>query len=84
MAAFCDLSASPADATPFLPLAPDLYNLLTTSHSNWALIKVLKVFARLAPLEPRLAARIVDPVCQLLTRSGAMSLTFECIRTVMD
>ncbi|KXG20021.1 LOW QUALITY PROTEIN: hypothetical protein SORBI_3010G144000 [Sorghum bicolor] len=83
MAAFCDLSASPADATPFLPLAPDLYNLLTTSDSNWALIKVLKVFARLAPLEPRLAARIVDPVCQLLTRSGAMSLTFQCIRTVL-
>ncbi|KAK3160910.1 hypothetical protein QOZ80_1BG0067920 [Eleusine coracana subsp. coracana] len=82
-AAFCDLSAPPADAASFLPLAPDLYNLLTTSHSNWALIKVLKVFARLAPLESRLAARIVDPVCQLLTRSAAMSLTFECIRTVL-
>ncbi|CAO2165046.1 unnamed protein product [Urochloa humidicola] len=81
-AAFCDLSAPPADAAPFLPLAPDLYNLLTTSRSNWALIKVLKLFARLAPLEPRLAARIVDPICQLLTRSAAMSLTFECIRTV--
>ncbi|WVZ99805.1 hypothetical protein U9M48_045052 [Paspalum notatum var. saurae] len=82
-AAFCDLSAPPADAAPFLPLAPDLYNLLTTSRSNWALIKVLKVFARLAPLESRLAARIVDPVCQLLTRSAAMSLTFECIRMVL-
>uniref|UniRef100_A0A0E0FM68 Clathrin/coatomer adaptor adaptin-like N-terminal domain-containing protein n=1 Tax=Oryza nivara TaxID=4536 RepID=A0A0E0FM68_ORYNI len=82
-AAFCELSAPPADAAPFLPLAPDLYNLLTTSRSNWALIKVLKVFARLAPLESRLAARIVDPVCQLLARSAAMSLTFECIRTVL-
>jgi AP-3 complex subunit delta len=82
-AAFCDLSAPPADASSFLPLAPDLYNFLTTSHSNWALIKVLKMFARLAPLESRLAARIVDPVCQLLSRSAAMSLTFECIRTVL-
>ncbi|CAL4963471.1 unnamed protein product [Urochloa decumbens] len=82
-AAFCDLSAPPADAAPFLPLAPDLYNLLTTSRSNWALIKVLKMFARLAPLEPRVAARIIDPVCQLLTHSAAMSLTFECIRTVL-
>jgi AP-3 complex subunit delta-1 len=44
---------------------------------------VLKLFARLAPLESRLAARIVDPVCQLLTRSAAMSLTFECVRTVL-
>ncbi|OEL34982.1 AP-3 complex subunit delta [Dichanthelium oligosanthes] len=82
-AAFCDLSAPPADAAPFLPLAPDLYNLLTTSRSNWALIKVLKLFARLAPLESRLAGRIVDPICQLLTHSSAMSLTFECIRTVL-
>ncbi|KAF6984152.1 hypothetical protein CFC21_002197 [Triticum aestivum] len=81
--AFCELSAPPADVAPFLPLAPDLYNLLTTSRSNWALIKVLKIFARLAPLESRLAARIVDPVCQLLTRSSAMSLTFECVRTVL-
>ncbi|KAK1665662.1 hypothetical protein QYE76_053821 [Lolium multiflorum] len=81
--AFCELSAPPADPSPFLPLAPDLYNLLTTSRSNWALIKVLKIFARLAPLEPRLAARIVDPVCQLLARSSAMSLTFECVRTVL-
>lgn len=81
--AFCELLAPPADAAPFLPLAPDLYNLLTTSRSNWALIKVLKIFARLAPLESRLAARIVDPVCQLLARSSAMSLTFECVRTVL-
>ena len=81
--AFCELSAPPADAAPFLPLAPDLYNLLTTSRSNWALIKVLKIFARLAPLESRLAARIVDPVCQLLARSSAVSLTFECVRTVL-
>lgn len=82
-AAFCELSAPPADPAPFLPLAPDLYNLLTTSRSNWALIKVLKVFARLAPLESRLAARIVDPVCQLLSSSSAMSLTIECIHTVL-
>uniref|UniRef100_A0ACD5VLL1 Uncharacterized protein n=1 Tax=Avena sativa TaxID=4498 RepID=A0ACD5VLL1_AVESA len=81
--AFCELSAPPADAAPFLSLAPDLYNLLTTSRSNWALIKVLKIFARLAPLESRLAARIADPVCQLLARSSAMSLTFECVRTVL-
>ena len=33
-AAFCDLSAPPVDATPFLPFAPDLYNLVTTSRSN--------------------------------------------------
>ncbi|XP_072990604.1 AP-3 complex subunit delta [Typha latifolia] len=79
---FCELSAPPADPGPFLPLAPEFYRILLDSKSNWVLIKVLKIFARLAPLEPRLAARIVDPICQLMRRSSAKSLVFECVRTV--
>lgn len=43
---------------------------------------MLKIFARLAPLEPRLARRIVDPVCEHLRRSNAKSLVLECARTV--
>ncbi|KAM0932416.1 putative adaptor protein complex AP-3, delta subunit [Dioscorea sansibarensis] len=77
---FCELSAS--DPKPYLPLAPDFYRLLVGSTNNWILIKVLKIFARLAPLEPRLGRRIVDPVCEHLRRSNAKSLVLECARTV--
>ncbi|OAY85794.1 AP-3 complex subunit delta [Ananas comosus] len=69
---------------PYLPLAPDFYRILATSRNNWVLIKVLKIFSRLAPLEPRLPARIADPVCQLLRGSTAKSLVLECVRTVLS
>uniref|UniRef100_A0ACD5XE41 Uncharacterized protein n=1 Tax=Avena sativa TaxID=4498 RepID=A0ACD5XE41_AVESA len=80
-AAFCELSAPPADVAPFLPLVPHICNLLTTSRCIWALISVLRVLARLVPLVE--SSLVVDPVCQLLTRSSDMFLTFQCIRTVL-
>ncbi|CAD5173250.1 unnamed protein product [Musa acuminata subsp. malaccensis] len=82
--AFCELALAAPDPSPYLPLAPEFYRLLVDSRNNWVTIKVLKIFARLAPLEPRVAARIVDPVCQLLRRFTAKSLVFECIRTVFS
>ncbi|WOL17590.1 hypothetical protein Cni_G26383 [Canna indica] len=80
---FCELAVAAPDPSPYLPLAPEFYRLLVDCRNNWVLIKVLKIFARLAPLEPRLAGRILDPVCQLIRRSPAKSLVFECIRTVL-
>ncbi|KAE8709671.1 AP-3 complex subunit delta [Hibiscus syriacus] len=44
---------------------------------------VLKIFSKLAPLEPRLAKRVVEPICDLMRNTGATSLLFECIRTVV-
>ncbi|KAF2295592.1 hypothetical protein GH714_033252 [Hevea brasiliensis] len=44
---------------------------------------LLKIFAKLAPLEPRLAKRVVEPICDHMRRTGAKSLMFECIRTVV-
>ncbi|KHN21597.1 AP-3 complex subunit delta [Glycine soja] len=78
---FCELAAK--DPKSYLPLAPEFYRILVDSKNNWVLIKVLKVFAKLAPLEPRLGKRIVEPVCDHMRRSGAKSLVFECVRTVL-
>ncbi|GMI99524.1 Adaptor protein 3 delta, delta-adaptin, PROTEIN-AFFECTED TRAFFICKING 4 [Hibiscus trionum] len=71
------------DPRSYLPLAPEFYKILVDSKSNWISIKVLKIFSKLAPLEPRLAKRVVEPVCDLLRNTGAKSLLFECIRTVV-
>lgn len=79
---FCELAMS--DPKSYLPLAPEFYKILVDSRNNWVLIKVLKIFAKLAPLEPRLAKRVVDPICDHMRRSGAKSLIFECIRTVLS
>lgn len=79
---FCELSFK--DPRSYLPLAPEFYKILVDSKNNWLLIKVLKIFAKLAALEPRLAKRIVEPICDHMKRTGAKSLLFECIRTVVS
>lgn len=78
---FCELTSK--DPTLYLPLAPEFYRILIDSKNNWVLIKVIKIFARLAPLEPRLAKRVVEPICEHMRKTGAKSLMFECIRTVV-
>ncbi|KAG0457977.1 hypothetical protein HPP92_023134 [Vanilla planifolia] len=78
---FCELVSS-GDPRAYLPLAPDFHRVLLECRDNWVLIKILKIFARLTPLEPRLSRKLVDPICDLMRRSSAKSLVFECIRTV--
>lgn len=78
---FCELASK--DPRSYLPLAPEFYRILVDSRNNWVLIKVLKIFAKLAPFEPRLAKKVVEPICDHMKRTGAKSLVFECIRTVV-
>ncbi|XP_010246461.1 PREDICTED: AP-3 complex subunit delta [Nelumbo nucifera] len=80
---FCELASKDPDPRLYLPLAPEFYRILVDCKNNWILIKVLKIFAKLLPLEPRLAKRVVDPICEHMRRTGAKSLMFECIRTVV-
>jgi len=79
---FCELASK--DPGSYLPLAPEFYRILADSKNNWVLIKVLKIFAKLAPLEPRLAKRVVEPICEHMRRTGAKSLMFECVRTIVS
>lgn len=78
---FCELANK--EPRSYLPLAPEFYRILVDSRNNWVLIKVLKIFAKLVPLEPRLGKRVVEPICEHLRRTGAKSLSFECIRTIL-
>ncbi|KAI7777241.1 hypothetical protein LA080_003830 [Diaporthe eres] len=43
----------------FLPLAPRLFELLVDGGNNWMAIKLIKLFATLTPLEPRLVRGIL-------------------------
>lgn len=78
---FCELAMR--EPRSYLPLAPEFYKILVDCRNNWVLIKVLKVFAKLAQLEQRLAKKLVDPICEHLRRTGAKSLVFECVRTIV-
>lgn len=68
----------------YLPLAPELFELLTTSNNNWMLIKIIKLFATLTPLEPRLIKKLRPTLTELIQSTSAMSLLYECINTVIS
>lgn len=68
----------------FLELTPRLYELLLSSHNNWTIIKLLKLFARFSLAEPRLRARLLPAVRSLMDTSPATSLTYECIACILE
>uniref|UniRef100_A0A914VDM2 AP-3 complex subunit delta n=1 Tax=Plectus sambesii TaxID=2011161 RepID=A0A914VDM2_9BILA len=67
----------------YLSLAPVFFKLMTTSSNNWMLIKIIKLFGALVPLEPRLGKKLLEPLTNLINSTSAMSLLYECINTVI-
>lgn len=67
----------------YLSLAPVFFKLMTSSTNNWMLIKIIKLFAALTPLEPRLGKKLIEPLTNLIHSTSAMSLLYECINTVI-
>ena len=68
----------------FLPLAPRLFELLIEGGNNWMAIKIIKLFATLTPLEPRLVKKLVRPLTNLIQSTSAMSLLYECISGIIQ
>ncbi|XP_017769237.1 PREDICTED: AP-3 complex subunit delta [Nicrophorus vespilloides] len=67
----------------YLSLAPVFFKLMTTKTNNWMLIKIIKLFGALTPLEPRLGKKLIEPLTNLIHSTSAMSLLYECINTVI-
>ncbi|KAL8974013.1 MAG: hypothetical protein Q9197_001759 [Variospora fuerteventurae] len=68
----------------FLPLAPRLFELLVEGGNNWMAIKIIKLFATLTPLEPRLIRKLTPPLATLIGTTPAMSLLYECINGIIQ
>ncbi|KAK0651606.1 AP-3 complex subunit delta [Cercophora newfieldiana] len=68
----------------FLPLAPRLFELLVEGSNNWMAIKLIKLFATLTPLEPRLVRKLLPPLTDLIRTTPAMSLLYECINGIIQ
>ncbi|MCJ1462159.1 AP-3 complex subunit delta [Pseudocyphellaria aurata] len=68
----------------FLPLAPRLFELLVAGDNNWMAIKIIKLFATLTPLEPRLIKKLLPPLTNLIRTTPAMSLLYECINGIIQ
>jgi AP-3 complex subunit delta-1 len=78
----CELSRR--NPQNFLNLAVPFFGMLSSVHNNWTLIKIIKVFGYFAPLEPRLGKKLVEPLTNLITTSGAKSVQYECIYAVAN
>jgi len=69
----------------YLPLASVFFDLLNSqTYNNWMLIKIIKLFGVLTPLEPRLGRLLVQPMHNLMTSTPATSLLYECIQTCIS
>ncbi|KAJ2904821.1 uncharacterized protein MKZ38_007013 [Zalerion maritima] len=68
----------------FLPLAPRLFELLVGAHNNWMAIKLIKLFATLTHVEPRLVKKLLPPLTDLIRTTSAMSLLYECINGIIQ
>ncbi|CCW60194.1 unnamed protein product [Phytomonas sp. EM1] len=68
----------------YLSLGIPFYSLLFTIHSNWTLIKIIKVFGHFAQSEPRLCTKLAEPLTNLITTTTAKSVQYECILAVAN
>ncbi|KAF1815968.1 Adaptor protein complex AP-3 delta subunit [Eremomyces bilateralis CBS 781.70] len=68
----------------FLPLAPRLFEILVEGKNNWMAIKVIKLFATLTPLEPRLVKKLLPALTNIIKTTMAMSLLYECIDGIVQ
>ncbi|KAL4794131.1 adaptin N terminal region-domain-containing protein [Aspergillus venezuelensis] len=68
----------------FLPLAPRFFELLVEGGNNWMAIKIIKLFATLTPLEPRLVRKLIRPLMNIVQTTTAMSLLYECINGIIQ
>ncbi|CAB4017876.1 AP-3 complex subunit delta-1-like, partial [Paramuricea clavata] len=50
----------------YLSLAPVFFKLMNSSTNNWTLIKIIKLFGALCPLEPRLGKKMIEPLTNLI------------------
>mmetsp|Transcript_25042 Transcript_25042/g.38725 ORF Transcript_25042/g.38725 Transcript_25042/m.38725 type:complete len:1272 (+) Transcript_25042:178-3993(+) len=66
----------------YLLLAPQFFQLLTTSSNNWMLIKVVKLLGGLVSEEPRLARKLLEPLASIAKNTQAKSLLFEAVYTI--
>uniref|UniRef100_A0A8C6ZRH9 AP-3 complex subunit delta-1 n=1 Tax=Nothoprocta perdicaria TaxID=30464 RepID=A0A8C6ZRH9_NOTPE len=60
----------------YLSLAPLFFKLMTSSTNNWVLIKIIKLFGALTPLEPRLGKKLIEPLTNLI-HSTILRTTFQ-------
>jgi AP-3 complex subunit delta-1 len=67
----------------YLPLVPKLFGLFCNSTNNWILIKMIKLFTSLTPLEPRLGKKLLAPLKNIIKNNNSMSVVYEAVYAII-
>lgn len=77
----CELSKK--NPRPFVPLSPLLYETLFTIDNNWIIIRLLKLFTNLSQVEPKLRAKVLPKILELMEMTSATSVIYESINCIV-
>ncbi|GMG30873.1 unnamed protein product [Ambrosiozyma monospora] len=68
----------------YVELAPRLFGMMKDSSNNWMTIRLLKLFAPLCLIEPRLKFKLLPELIDLIKGTKALSLVYECINCILN
>lgn len=77
----CELSKQ--NPAPFIKLSPLLYEILFTTDNNWIIIRLLKLFTNLSKIEPKLKAKLLPNILELMDSTSATSVIYEAVNCIV-
>ncbi|RLV94157.1 AP-3 complex subunit delta [Spathaspora sp. JA1] len=78
----CELSKK--NPTMFINYLPKLFAILEDTNNNWLIIRILKLFQTLSRVEPRMKRKILPTIMELMNKTQASSLIYECINCIVN
>ncbi|CAI4052612.1 hypothetical protein N7582_005517 [Saccharomyces uvarum] len=77
----CELSKK--NPQPFIQLSPLLYEILVSIDNNWIIIRLLKLFTNLSQVEPKLRAKLLPKILELMDSTVATSVIYESVNCIV-
>lgn len=68
----------------FLSYLPKFFAILSDTTNNWLIIRILKLFQSLLKIEPRMKKKILPSIKELMAKTDATSLVYECINCIVN
>lgn len=78
----CEISKK--NPSIFVSYLPKFFHILEETSNNWLIIRILKLFQSLLKIEPRMKKRIMPSILNLLVKTEASSLIYECINCIVN
>lgn len=68
----------------FVNYLPKFFTILEETKNNWLIIRILKLFQLLSRVEPRMKKKIMPSILDLMLKTQASSLIYECINCIVQ